>query len=63
MSYDGWKCRAPEELEEPEREPGCECAGEEHGTDCPEFEPPTAECECYRLFTHDVGCPARVVLR
>lgn len=39
-SYDDWKCRAPVDDEEPEPEEQCECAGDEHGTDCPEFEPP-----------------------
>jgi hypothetical protein len=40
--YDYWKLATPEYVEEPERE-GCECVDDEHGSDCPLFEPPTAE--------------------
>lgn len=43
MTYDDWKALEPELYFEPEpEEPVCECIGE-HGTECPEFEPPTLE--------------------
>jgi hypothetical protein len=59
MAYDSWKTTPPPDDTEPENEDRCVCTDGEHGTDCDQFEPPIApECECFRLFTHDPGCPS-----
>lgn len=42
-TYDDYISTEPEaypDPEEDEREDRCECAGEEHGSECPLFEPP-----------------------